>query len=286
MKLHYNPQAVTYHHHHITSKGFAYRQRNAGRMAHTLVRKHPELRETLQIPSSLEVDLQHKANEFNKLLNIVVELEKPDPNVLSRITWNGKAFDEIYARNVLNPFYSSLLVTAHNLGVYEGARSGETLGVADIYKSGQKEFDVSIVIPVFNKVELTRQCLISLAEVTDNVHYEVIVVDNASTDGTESLLATLGGDVQIIQNKENLGFAKGNNQGAQAARGRYLVFLNNDTIPKKGWLKSLVDEVTVHPDVAVVGSKLLYPDDTIQHAGVVFSRQFQMRMYISSKRNL
>ena len=82
MKLHYNPQAVTYHHHHMTSKGFAYRQRNAGRMAHTLVRKHPELRETLQIPSSLEVDLQDKENEFNKLLNIVVELEKPDPNVL------------------------------------------------------------------------------------------------------------------------------------------------------------------------------------------------------------
>jgi GT2 family glycosyltransferase len=129
-------------------------------------------------------------------------------------------------------------------------------------------------------VELTRQCLISLAEVTDNVHYEVIVVNNASTDGTESLLATLGGDVQIIQNKENCGFAKGCNQGAHAARSRYVVFLNNDTILKKGWLKSLVDEVTEHPDVAVVGSKLLYPDDTIQHAGVVFSRQLQMPYHL------
>jgi GT2 family glycosyltransferase/radical SAM superfamily enzyme YgiQ (UPF0313 family)/tetratricopeptide (TPR) repeat protein len=280
MKLHYKPQAVTYHHHHMTSKGFAYRQRNAGRMAHTLVRKHPELRETLQIPSSLEVDLQHKENEFNKLLNIVVELEKPDPNILCKIIGNGETFDKIYARNVLYSFYSSLLDEAHKLGVYEGARAGETLRTKDISRSDQKEFEVSIVIPVFNKVELTRQCLISLAEVTDNVHYEVIVVNNASTDGTESLLATLGGDVQIIQNKENLGFAKGCNQGAHAARSRYVVFLNNDTIPKKGWLISLVDEVTVHPDVAVVGSKLLYPDDTIQHAGVVFSRQLQMPYHL------
>jgi GT2 family glycosyltransferase/radical SAM superfamily enzyme YgiQ (UPF0313 family)/tetratricopeptide (TPR) repeat protein len=274
MQLHYNSQVVTYHHHHMTSKGFASRQRNAGRMAHTLVQKHPELGETLQIPDSLDIDLQHKENEFDKLLNIVLELEKPDPNILSLITGNGETFDKVYARNILYPFYSSLLDTAHKLGVYEGARAGATSGTVDTSQSAQKEYEVSIIIPVFNKVELTRQCLISLAEVTDNVNYEVIVVDNASTDGTEKFLATLGGDLQIIQNKENFGFAKGCNLGARAARGRYLVFLNNDTIPQKGWLKSLVDEVAAYPDVAVVGSKLLYPDGTIQHAGVAFSRTF------------
>jgi GT2 family glycosyltransferase/Flp pilus assembly protein TadD len=111
-----------------------------------------------------------------------------------------------------------------------------------------------------------------LAQVTNETAWEVVVIDNASTDETPRFLKSLGGDVCVIRNEENVGFAKACNQGAQAARGRYLVFLNNDTIPLEGWLKALVDEVEANPDVAVVGSKLLYPNDTVQHAGVVFSR--------------
>ena len=133
-------------------------------------------------------------------------------------------------------------------------------------------YECSIIIPVFNKVELTQQCLLNLAQVTQGVNYEVIVVDNASTDGTQDFLRGLEGDVQIIRNEENFGFAKACNQGAGVARSQYLVFLNNDTIPKTGWLQALVKEVETHPDVAVVGSKLLFPDGKIQHAGVVFSR--------------
>lgn len=139
-----------------------------------------------------------------------------------------------------------------------------------------KTFDCSIIIPVWNNQALTTQCLMALAEVTQGVTYEVIVVDNHSTDGTPSFLAGLGGDVTVITNEENLGFAKACNQGAQASKGEYLVFLNNDTIPQRGWLSALVDEVKAHSDVAVVGSKLLYEDGTIQHAGVAFSREFLM----------
>ena len=139
-----------------------------------------------------------------------------------------------------------------------------------------KTFDCSIIIPVWNNQALTTQCLTALAEVTQGVTYEVIVVDNHSTDGTPAFLAGLGGDVTVITNEENLGFAKACNQGAQASKGEYLVFLNNDTIPQPGWLSALVDEVKAHSDVAVVGSKLLYEDGTIQHAGVAFSREFLM----------
>ena len=134
------------------------------------------------------------------------------------------------------------------------------------------KFDCSIIIPVFNRCELTRQCLTHLSEVTRGCTYEVIIVDNASTDETKDFLTTLAGDIQIIRNTENLGFAKACNQGAASARGQFLVFLNNDTIPKEGWLIALLEEVRNHPEVVVVGSKLLYPDGTIQHAGVVFSR--------------
>jgi GT2 family glycosyltransferase len=137
-------------------------------------------------------------------------------------------------------------------------------------------YDCSIVIPVFNRAELTEQCLVTLAEVTTGATFEVIVVDNASTDGTADFLAKLGGDVQIIRNAENRGFAAACNQGARAARGRHLVFLNNDTIPLAGWLRPLLAELDADPTVAVVGSKLLYPDDTIQHAGVVFSREIPL----------
>ncbi len=143
-------------------------------------------------------------------------------------------------------------------------------------------FECSIIIPVFNKLELTQQCLMHLAEVTKEISYEVVIVDNHSSDGTSEFLQSLDGDIQIIQNSTNVGFAKGCNQGAQAAKGKHLVFLNNDTIPRPGWLEALVHEVDAHPDVAVVGSKLLYPDNTIQHAGVVFSRLFHTPYHLFS----
>ena len=133
-------------------------------------------------------------------------------------------------------------------------------------------FTCSIIIPVWNKVELTKQCLTALASATTDVSFEVILVDNGSTDGTKEFLAELQGDVRIIRNEENLGFAKACNQGARAARGKYLVFLNNDTIPEPHWLKPLVSEVDEHPEVGIVGSKLLFADGSVQHAGVVFMR--------------
>lgn len=139
---------------------------------------------------------------------------------------------------------------------------------------GQKMVKASIVIPVFNKADLTKQCLTELARVTEDVSYEVIVVDNNSSDETAEFLPSLSGDIQVITNPENFGFAKACNQGAAVAKGKYVVFLNNDTIPRPDWLASLIREVDSHKDVAVVGSKLLYPNNTIQHAGVVISRTY------------
>ncbi len=146
----------------------------------------------------------------------------------------------------------------------------------------QKSYNCSIIIPVFNKLELTQQCLMHLAEVTTGISYEVVIVDNHSTDGTREFLESLSGDVQIICNSTNLGFAKACNQGARVSKGKHLVFLNNDTIPRVGWLEALVHEVDVHSDVDIVGSKLLYPDNTIQHAGVVFSRTFHTPYHLFS----
>jgi len=132
---------------------------------------------------------------------------------------------------------------------------------------------ISIIIPLYNKVEYTKQCLEALTLNTDqSLGYEVVLVDNASTDGTADYLRTLSGDVTIVTNRKNLGFAKGCNQGGRIARGRYLVFLNNDTIPHPGWLDGLI-KGTEQDGADIVGARLLYPNGRAQHAGVAFNEQ-------------
>lgn len=101
----------------------------------------------------------------------------------------------------------------------------------------------SVVIVTFNNVALTRACLESVLRNTSYPNYEVVVVDNASTDGTREYLEALAARtprVRVIQNDANAGFAAANNQGAEATRGDYVVLLNNDTIVPPGWLGRLV----------------------------------------------
>ncbi len=132
---------------------------------------------------------------------------------------------------------------------------------------------VSIVIPTLNNLDLTRQCLETIRKTTGIVSYEIIVVDNASTDGTPEYLRQeqSEGRLRTILNEENLGFGKASNQGARAAAGKYIVFLNNDTIPQPNWLGEMVRLAESDENIGIVGSKLLFPDGTIQHAGVVVS---------------
>jgi GT2 family glycosyltransferase len=133
---------------------------------------------------------------------------------------------------------------------------------------------VSILIPVFNQLALTRNCLKAIQDNSPHDSIEVIVIDNGSTDGTSEFLARWRGPfpLQVICNHENRGFARANNQGAQIARGDYLVLLNNDTVPQPNWLPPLLEIFRDHDDVGAVGSKLLFPDGTIQHAGVITAK--------------
>jgi GT2 family glycosyltransferase len=132
---------------------------------------------------------------------------------------------------------------------------------------------VSVVIPVFNKCELTAQCLDSILKMGARAPFEIIVVDDCSTDETPRLLAQCTNFVRGFRNAENRGFAGSCNRGASEATGKHIHFLNNDTIAQKGWLDGLADEIEAHSDVVAVGSKLLYPDGLVQHAGVAFGRE-------------
>jgi len=130
--------------------------------------------------------------------------------------------------------------------------------------------DVSIVMPVFNKLELTQVCIASLHAVAVHQTFEIIVVDNGSSDGTAEWLVEqeLHGLLRRINNPENLGFAQGCNLGAAASEGRYILFLNNDMEVLPGWLEPMVTCLDQDPQVGITGACLIFGDQKIQHGGV------------------
>ncbi len=115
--------------------------------------------------------------------------------------------------------------------------------------------DASIVILTYNNLDITRACLESIFAKTNDPTFEVVIVDNASQDGTVQFLKEFEAShpqVRLILNEQNEGFAHGNNQGAGAAFGNYLVFLNNDTVVTQGWLSGLIGHLQ-DPQVGMVG---------------------------------
>jgi GT2 family glycosyltransferase/glycosyltransferase involved in cell wall biosynthesis len=129
---------------------------------------------------------------------------------------------------------------------------------------------VSIIILSFNKVEYTHQCFDSLLQYT-NIPYELIVVDNNSDDKTKTFLNKLQ-NVTVLYNKENVGFGNACNQGAEKARGEYLLFLNNDTLLTPGWLEPLLHRIKTIPDCGSVGGKILDFNGLIQEAGGIITK--------------
>ncbi|MDR7485189.1 MAG: glycosyltransferase [Armatimonadota bacterium] len=114
----------------------------------------------------------------------------------------------------------------------------------------------SIIIPTHNNLHLTRLCIDSILRNTTWPNYEVIIVDNASTDGTADYLRGLSerlSHVKVLRNTRNEGFARANNQGIAIASGDYLVLLNNDTIVTRGWLTTMIRYLEEHPDVGMIG---------------------------------
>ena len=135
--------------------------------------------------------------------------------------------------------------------------------------SGQPR--ASVVIPVHGAFPHTLACLRALAAHPPAVPFEVIVVDDASPDDTVARLGQVAG-VRVHARATNGGFIAACNEGAALARGDWLVFLNNDTVPQPGWLDALLRTFDTHSDVGLVGAKLVYPDGRLQEAGgVVFA---------------
>lgn len=130
----------------------------------------------------------------------------------------------------------------------------------------------SVIIPVWNGAADLPACLDALFAQT-GVDFEVIIVDNASTDGSADLVTATYPQVRLLRQASNLGFGGGCNAGLAAAQGDVLILLNQDTEVQPGWLTALVDAPAADPTIGIAGSKALYPDGTIQHAGGVLDAQ-------------
>ena len=129
-----------------------------------------------------------------------------------------------------------------------------------------EEVEVSIIIPVFDQLQFTHACLAALQTAQERPRFEVVIVDDCSRDKTPEIVPKIDG-VVYLRNETNSGFIVCCNRGTEKARGKYLVFLNNDTIVSDGWLSALVDTFTEEPQAGIVGSKLIYPDGRLQEAG-------------------
>ncbi len=134
-----------------------------------------------------------------------------------------------------------------------------------------EEPEVSIIIPVYNQLDYTRACLASIQQNSELESYEVIVVDDCSTDDTPEVVGQIPGLI-YVRAETNAGFISSCNRGAQKACGKYLLFLNNDTTVTPGWLKTLRETFTFEPNAGLVGSKLVYPDGRLQEAGGIIWR--------------
>ncbi len=128
----------------------------------------------------------------------------------------------------------------------------------------EMRIDVSIIVVAWNMRQILQECLESVYDQTKGVEFEVIYVDNASVDGSVDMVRQLFSKVTIIENEDNKGFIKANNQGIEISRGRYVLLLNSDTIVLDNAIAKTIGCADTRPEAAVVGCRVLNPDRTLQ----------------------
>ncbi|MCM3129857.1 MULTISPECIES: glycosyltransferase family 2 protein [unclassified Paenibacillus] len=153
------------------------------------------------------------------------------------------------ARKTMKQMQKTPRVTPFQAGFQQGYDQGVPHG---IHSYGKWIDGPSIVIPTYNQIDMLKGCIASIQAHTSQP-YEIVVVDNASTDGTADYLRSLGLDVRYTVLESNLGFAGGVNHGLMMARGQYIVVLNNDVVVTPGWLTNMMSCLNSDAGIAVVG---------------------------------
>jgi N-acetylglucosaminyl-diphospho-decaprenol L-rhamnosyltransferase len=146
--------------------------------------------------------------------------------------------------------------------------------------------DLSVIIVTWNTRELLSKCLASLPAAVSGLSVETWVVDNASIDSTVEMVRAQYPEVRVIANRENRGWAEGNNQALEQSEGRFLLLLNADTEPRPGSLATLVRFLEQHPDVGACGPMLLSGDGSIQGNGRRFPTFWKEFLDVNGLRHL
>ena len=223
-----------------------------------LRRENAEIAKTLQYLAKHESIIWKVLRKCHKIVNRILPKGTRKRKVLT------------YVKNtILRPAkYGKLYFTAEGRNLIRGDfKIGE-----GYMEHGKLKFPyyenptVSIVIPVYNQIHYTYACLVSILQNTPDVTYEVIIADDVSSDATKEL-NLYAENLVICRNQTNQGFLRNCNNAAKSARGKYVMFLNNDTQVTPGWLSSLVNLIESDSTIGMVGSKLVYPDGRLQEAG-------------------
>lgn len=139
--------------------------------------------------------------------------------------------------------------------------------------------DLSIIIPNYNTKELTYGCISSIIEQTKKTTHEIIVVDNASSDGSASYFKKQFTPVRIIKNSDNLGFGKACNQASLIAKGRYICILNSDILLVQDIFPDLIKKLDENPEIAVLSPKLVDKDGRLQHSAGSFPNLINLKAW-------
>ena len=229
---------------------------------HKLLEKQEELKQSQTLLLQVQFELKYKF--------MTLEIKK-----ISKIQRAWMIFKEEGIRSFLQKLTNKIKQKL-NLSKFGSINNLEKIKKYTVLDTPQKiKFNfpdcpspqVSIIIPVYNKFLYTFNALKSLQnQLSNSVSFEVIVVDDNSTDETQEYLS-YSSNIQLIVNEQNLGFIRSCNRGAATAKGEFLCFLNNDTQVLPEWLENLVAVITQDHEVGAVGSKLIYANGRLQEAG-------------------
>lgn len=154
--------------------------------------------------------------------------------------------------------------------------------MAELLNNGKNsKLDVSIIIVNWNTRDILSGCLRSIYEQINGLDFEVIVIDNASSDGSAEMIKKEFSQVVLLENSHNRGFAAANNQGMAIAKSRYVLLLNSDTIVLDSAIAKTVSFADSHPEAAVVGCRILNPDRTLQPTCFMFPSILNMLLSTS-----
>ena len=184
--------------------------------------------------------------------------------IFYKITYSFKTsfFKRILVPKFLNIFLTFIKINRFSVGILKR----KIIKINKNYSPPKSKPLVSIIIPVYNQFPFTLRCLFFILKSKVNASFEVIVVDDCSRDETQKFLKKLK-FIKYFRNRKNQGFLKNCNKAAKVSKGEYLMMLNNDTQVEDYWLDNLLQTFIDFPKTGIVGSKLIYPDGTLQEAG-------------------